>query len=198
VRDQPGDGNARAAALPASGEGRIRLPVGRERVGVSPGVFAQSNALLLETLAGAVLAAAGEGALAFDLFAGAGFFTLGLARRFERVVALESSPASVRDLESNLLAAGIRNTEVLSERLEVAFERGLFDGLRPDVVVLDPPRTGLPPGSSDALAELAPRRIVYLACDPATQARDAAYLVGGGYSAPTCSPKPPTSSRSRF
>ena len=47
--------------------------------------------------------------------------------------------------------------------------------------MLDPPRTGLPPGSSDALAELAPRRIVYLACDPATQARDAAYLVGGGY-----------------
>jgi len=178
-----GDGDARATALPASGEGRIELPVGGERVGISPGVFSQSNALLLETLAGAVLAAAGEGALAFDLFAGAGFFTLALARRFERVVALESSPDGVRDLEANLRAAAIRNAEVLPERLEVAFERGLFDGLRPDVVVLDPPRTGLPPGSSDALAELAPRRIVYLACDPATQARDAAYLVGGGYSA---------------
>lgn len=178
-----GEGDARAAALPASGEERIELPAGGERLGISPGVFSQSNALLMETLAGAVLAAAGEGQLAFDLFAGVGFFTLGLARRFERVVALESSPAAVRDLEANLRAAGIQNAEVLPEQLDVAFERRLFDGLRPDVVVLDPPRTGLPPGSADALAELAPPRIVYLACDPATQARDAAPLVGGGYGA---------------
>jgi 23S rRNA (uracil1939-C5)-methyltransferase len=179
-----GGGDARATALPASDEGRIALTVGGELVGVSPGVFSQPNGLLLEALASAVLAAAGEGELAFDLFAGAGFFTLGLARRFERVVALEASPAAVRDLEANLRAAAIRNAEVVPERLEVAFERGLFGGLRPDVVVLDPPRTGLPPGSSDALAALAPRRIVYLSCDPATQARDAANLVGGGYGAP--------------
>jgi tRNA/tmRNA/rRNA uracil-C5-methylase (TrmA/RlmC/RlmD family) len=178
-----GDGGARAAALHASSEERVEVRVGCERVGISPGVFAQSNTLLLETLADSVLAAAGQGALAFDLFAGAGFFTLGLARRFERVTGLESSPAAARDLAANLRAAGIANATMVPERLEAAVAGGLFDSLEPDVVVLDPPRTGLPPGSSDALAELGPRRIVYLSCNPATQARDAAYLVGGGYSA---------------
>jgi len=155
--------------------------VGDEHLGISPGVFAQSNGLLLGALADAVLSAAGEGALAFDLFAGAGFFTLGLARHFARVTAVESSPAAAGDLHANLRAAGIENARVLPERLEAAFERGLFGDERPDVVVLDPPRTGLPPGSSDALVDLGPRRIVYLACDPATQARDARYLTGGGY-----------------
>jgi 23S rRNA (uracil1939-C5)-methyltransferase len=176
-----GDEEARASALPAPDERRALLRVGDERLGISPGVFAQSNGLLLGALADAVLSAAGEGALAFDLFAGAGFFTLGLARHFVRVTAVESSPAAVGDLEANLRAAGIENARVLPERLEAAFERGLFGDERPDVVVLDPPRTGLPPGSSDALVDLWPRRIVYLACDPATQARDARYLTGGGY-----------------
>jgi len=176
-----GDQEVRVSALPAHDQSPVELRVGDERLGISPGVFAQSNGPLLGALAAAVLSAAGEGSFAFDLFAGAGFFTLGLARRFARVTAVESSPAAVGDLEANLRAAGIANARVLPERLEVAFERGLFGDERPEVVVLDPPRTGLPPGSSDALAELAPRRIVYLACDPATQARDARYLTGGGY-----------------
>jgi 23S rRNA (uracil1939-C5)-methyltransferase len=178
-----GDGEVRATALPATGERRLPLRVGDERLGVSPGVFAQSNVLLLASLVDAVLAAAGEGVLALDLFAGAGFFTLGLARRFARVTAVESSAAAAGDLEANLRDAGIGNVTVVTERMEVACARGMFDDLRPDVIVLDPPRTGLPAGSADALAELGPRRIVYLSCDPATQARDAAYLVGNGYAA---------------
>jgi len=171
----------RVTALPAHDERRVGLRVGDECLGISPGVFAQSNALLLGALVDAVLSAAGEGALAFDLFAGAGFFTLGLARRFARVAAVESSAPAADDLAANLCAAGIENVTLLPERLEDAFARGHFEDLRPDVVVLDPPRTGLPPGSSDALAELGPRRIVYLSCNPATQARDASYLVGSGY-----------------
>lgn len=171
---------ARATPLSAAGSGSIDLRVAGERIGVSPGVFAQSNSLMYETLARAVLGAAGTGELAFDLFAGAGFFTLALARRFDRVIALESNVAAVRDLEANLRRAGIANVEILPVPLEEAVERGRFRGLFPEVVVVDPPRSGLPPGSSDALVDLAPERIVYLSCDPATQARDAAYLVGGG------------------
>jgi tRNA/tmRNA/rRNA uracil-C5-methylase (TrmA/RlmC/RlmD family) len=176
------EGEARATPLPSAGGERMELLVAGERVGISPGVFAQSNGLLQESLAGAVLAAAGRGGLVFDWFAGAGFFTLGLARRFDRVVALESDPSAVRDLDANLRGAGLANVKLLPEALEVALRNGSFAGMWPEVVVLDPPRTGLPAGSSDALDELAPRRIVYLSCDPATQARDAAYLGGVGYS----------------
>jgi len=176
-----GEDTPRAVRLPSSGGERMELRVAGERVGISPGVFAQSNGLLLDALAAAVVGAAGSGGLAFDWFAGAGFFTLGLARRFERVVALEADPAAVRDLDANLRAAGLVNVEVLPETLEHTLQCGRFNGMGPAVVVVDPPRAGLPSGSSDALAALAPTRIVYLSCDPATQARDAAYLTGSGY-----------------
>jgi 23S rRNA (uracil1939-C5)-methyltransferase len=159
----------------------MSLHIGDESFAVSPGVFVQANALLHDALTDAVLAAAGRGELACDFFAGAGFFTLGLARRFARVVAVESSRVAVDDLDVNLRSAGLANVTIMGERLETLLLDEQFAGERPQVVLLDPPRTGLPPDSADALAELAPDRIVYLSCDPATQARDVRYLVGNGY-----------------
>lgn len=176
------ESGTRATRLPAPpGGGRMPLSQQFAAVGVSPGVFAQGNAGLLGRLAAAVHEAAGRGGLAFDLYAGAGFLTLGLARRFERVLALESDAAAVADLVANLRSADCASVEVIGQSLEVALAEGSLAGLRPDVVVLDPPRAGLPEGAADALVDLAPERIVYLSCDPATQARDAGYLIGGGY-----------------
>jgi tRNA/tmRNA/rRNA uracil-C5-methylase (TrmA/RlmC/RlmD family) len=94
---------------------------------------------------------------------------------------LESNAAAVRDLGRNLARASLDNVEILSDRVEVALRSRGFGAQRPDAIVIDPPRTGLPPGSCEALVELAPDRIVYLACDPATQARDVGYLVADGY-----------------
>ncbi|MBW2664782.1 MAG: class I SAM-dependent RNA methyltransferase [Deltaproteobacteria bacterium] len=176
-----GDDSSRAVEVGRDDGLRVGWRLAEDRFEVSAGVFAQSNAGLFGPLEMAVVGAAGEGALVYDFFAGAGFFTLGLARRFERVLALESNRAAARDLEHNLAAAGLSNVRVSAERLEHALHDGSLDGERPDAIVLDPPRTGLPPGSSDALAQLEPERIVYLACDPATQARDVGYLIGSGY-----------------
>jgi 23S rRNA (uracil1939-C5)-methyltransferase len=153
--------------------------VGGERIGFSPGVFAQSNAWLLETLVEQVTASAGSGALALELFAGAGFLTLRLARRFGRVVAVEASAAAARDLRANLRDADLAGAEVHERRVELS--AALFRHLTPDVVVLDPPRTGLPAGAVAALADVAARRIVYLSCDPATLARDLAGFRERGY-----------------
>jgi 23S rRNA (uracil1939-C5)-methyltransferase len=174
-----GSGRARAVPLGRPGGERVFLEVGGERIGFSPGVFAQSNALLLETLVERVAAAAGSGALALELFAGAGFLTLRLARRFERVVALEASAAAVRDLRANLRGADLEGVEVHERRVELS--AALFRCLAPDVVVLDPPRTGLPAGAVAALAASEARRIVYLSCDPATLARDLAGFRERGY-----------------
>jgi tRNA/tmRNA/rRNA uracil-C5-methylase (TrmA/RlmC/RlmD family) len=101
-----GSGPVRAAPVAARGVPATWLDVGGRRIRVSHGVFAQSNALLLDELAARVAAAAGRGELAVELFAGAGLFTLGLAERFVRVIAVEGDPAAVRDLRANLQRAG--------------------------------------------------------------------------------------------
>ena len=176
-----GDGQARAVPLAAPGRQRVSLEVAGERIGISPGVFAQSNSLLLPALAARLLALAGAGGRALELYAGAGCFTLPLARRFQRLVALEASPDAVRDLRANLRAAGIENVEVLAETLEHALERGALGALAPETLVLDPPRAGLPEGAVEALARLAPARVVYLSCDPATLARDLALWRAQGW-----------------
>jgi 23S rRNA (uracil1939-C5)-methyltransferase len=157
------------------------LPVGADRISFSPGVFVQSNAGLLDSLIGAVFEAAGQGRLAFDLFAGAGFLTLGLARHFDAVWAVEANPAAARDMEANLRGAGVGNVRVIADSVEKAIAEGVFGNSKPDTIVLDPPRTGLPAGAAEHLAGLEAEKIVYLSCDPATLARDLSVLDHYGY-----------------
>ena len=152
-----GDGQARAVPLAAPGRERISLELAGERIGISPGVFAQANALLLPALAARLLALAGGGQSALELYAGAGCFTLPLARRFEHLVALEASAEAVRDLRANLKSAGIENVQVLAETLELALERGSLAALAPDTLVLDPPRAGLPEGAARGAGAARPR-----------------------------------------
>ena len=162
------------AAEPA----RLALGAAGERIERTPGVFAQSNALLLDALARAVRREAGAGERALELFAGAGFFTLALARGYASVVAVEGDSAAVADLVHNIAADGLRNVEVRAE----AAERALAgSGASFDVVILDPPRTGLARGAAARVAALGARRIVYLSCDPATLARDLAEIAQAGY-----------------
>ncbi|MCZ6783419.1 MAG: class I SAM-dependent RNA methyltransferase [Proteobacteria bacterium] len=173
------DGRARATALPVRRGAPAFHRVGAFRLRVSPGVFHQSNAALVDVLADAVCSAAEPAGRVLELFAGAGALTLPLAARFPEVTAVESHPAAVRDLRSNLRAAALDRVEVVLGRAEeVVRDR---PGDPPDVVVLDPPRTGLAPGGARALAELGAPRVVYLSCDPATLARDAAQLAQAGY-----------------
>jgi tRNA/tmRNA/rRNA uracil-C5-methylase (TrmA/RlmC/RlmD family) len=155
------------------------LEVGAERVATSPGVFSQANEWLLPELVDRVVASAGEGLRAVELYAGAGLFTLPLARRFEAFLAVEGHDAAAADLARNLTEAGLDRVELRSEPVEGALRR--LAGEAPDVLVLDPPRSGLPPGGAAELAAVAPARIVYLSCDPATLARDLRTLCEAGY-----------------
>jgi len=171
----------RALPLPATGGSRVWLAVGEDRIGVSPGVFVQSNAGLLDALASAVARAAGAGRRAFDLFCGAGFFTLALARNFEEVLAVESNPAATGDLELNLREAGIENVRVLASSVGAALNDLEIARLHPDRVVVDPPRTGLGETVAEQIAKIGPERIIYLSCDPATLARDLSVFDHHGY-----------------
>jgi 23S rRNA (uracil1939-C5)-methyltransferase len=120
---------------------------------------------------------AGEarGRLALDLFAGVGLFSVPLANRFERLIAVESNVAAVRDLEANLQASGAVSPNWRHTTVEAFVEQWHE---RPDLVVLDPPRTGVAGRALSRLMKIAPQEIVYLSCDPATLARDLAILAG--------------------
>jgi 23S rRNA (uracil1939-C5)-methyltransferase len=155
----------------------IEIRVLSDRLRISPGVFFQANALLHDRLAQAVVEAAGAGGSALEAFAGAGFFTLSLARRFERLTAVESDPAAAADLRHNLARAGCANVQVVAGRLE----RVVSSLPAADVLVLDPPRGGLAPDVAPRLAALAAQRIVYLSCDPATLARDCGLFQQAGF-----------------
>ncbi len=138
--------------------------------------FFQVNRFLVDELVREVAANEKTGQLALDLFAGVGLFSLPLAKHFGRVVAVESSPAAARDLESNASRKGpieVRTADV--ERFLVKYKD------KPELVLLDPPRAGLEPGAVKSLVNIAADRITYLSCEPPTLARDLAALTAGGY-----------------
>ena len=170
------DGAVRVAKLGAraTAADRVTLRAAGTAIAVSSGVFAQANALLLDALAQTVLDAAGQGGEVLELFAGAGFFTLGLAARFARVVAVESDAAAAVDLTHN--CAAFANVRVIETRAETALADPRALRLAPEVIVLDPPRGGIGTRATEQLARLDARRIVHVSCDPATLARDLAVL----------------------
>lgn len=156
-----------------TGPGFLFHDAGGYRFRVSHLSFFQVNRFLLNDLLNAVTAGA-KGGTALDLYAGVGFFTLPLAKEFERVVSVDANLAATRDLYANAEAAGVA---VTSHNAHVEEFLGKTDE-RPDFVVLDPPRSGLGAKAAAALATLNAPEIAYLSCDPSTLARDLAVLTG--------------------
>ena len=135
--------------------------------------FFQVNRFLVDELALRSTAGA-RGRLALDLYAGVGLFSLLLAESFERVAAAEANPAATRDLEENIWAAPAGGRiEARTQQAEEFLAR--FQG-RPDLVLLDPPRSGISELVRARLAALGAEEIRYVSCDPATLARDLAGL----------------------
>lgn len=156
------------------GEAALKYRVGSYEYRVSAGAFFQSNRFLTEVLV--QLATAGvTGKRTLDLYAGVGLFTLPLAAVFERVTAVEASPASYGDLCANAPA----NVRAIDSTTEAFLAK--LSGSKPDFVVLDPPRSGLGKRVSSALAKIAPASMAYVSCDPSTLARDLPTLLAAGF-----------------
>ena len=143
---------------------------------VSHNSFFQVNRFLVDRLAEAAIGDAG-GKTAHDLFAGVGLFSVMLAKRFEHVTAVESGASAARDLKHNAERAGVA-VEVVQTNVEAFLPTAKEP---PDFVLADPPRAGLGKSVVSELARLRPPRIVVVACDPATLARDLGALIGKGY-----------------
>ena len=116
-----------------------------------------------------------------DLYCGIGTISLVMARTAGRVIGAEIVPAAVADAEANARRNGIRNAEFFCADAADAARRLAEEGLRPDVVCVDPPRKGLAAGVVETIAGMAPDRVIYVSCDPATLARDVARFAPLGY-----------------
>lgn len=120
-----------------------------------------------------------------DLYCGIGTITLNLARRAARAIGAEVVPAAIEDAKANAARNGISNAEFLCADAGEAAQALADRGLRPEVITVDPPRKGLSLPVIDAIAQMAPRRLVYVSCDPATLARDVKLLTQRGYTLQT-------------
>ena len=116
-----------------------------------------------------------------DVYCGAGTISLMMAGSCGRVFGIEIVPDAVRNARENALRNGISNAVFMEGKAEELLPKQVREGLRPDVIVVDPPRKGLEPAVIDAIAQAGPERLVYVSCNPATQARDAALLAERGY-----------------
>jgi tRNA/tmRNA/rRNA uracil-C5-methylase (TrmA/RlmC/RlmD family) len=165
-----------------SGPERIAHRLGARVFDHAAAGFWQVHPFALEVFATAVLEAVDPlpGETALDLYAGAGPLTAVLAEAVGadgHVLGLESTPTAVADATGNL--ADLPWAQVHRARVDPGTLRAL--DIRPDVVVLDPPRAGAGVDTMHAIVDLGPRAIGYVSCDPATLARDVAAAVGRGW-----------------
>lgn len=165
-----------ARAIAQSGDSSLNYRAGDFVYRVDLGAFFQINRWLIDALIERVVGAA-RGELAWDLFAGVGLFARQLAHRFNRVIAVEAAPAAGEALHANL--AGTTGEAHLATAKE--FLRYAGTATSPDMIVVDPPRTGLGEEMVAALGCVAAHRIVYVSCDPATLARDLRGLLSRGF-----------------
>lgn len=167
--------------LHRSGEPRLWLAIAGRELPATPDSFFQANRFLVEPLSEFVRAAAGElePGDALDAFAGVGLFAAALLDAGHRVVSVEGHGAAAEEakLARTRWHAGGRWRIERASVLDFAAS----DPGREAVVVADPPRAGLGPALSRALAARAAKRFVYVSCDPATLARDLAWILPEGW-----------------
>jgi 23S rRNA (uracil1939-C5)-methyltransferase len=168
-----------------SGPGFITERIGRRKYRISANSFFQTNTVQAERLYDTVrrMAALRPDDVVFDLYSGTGTIALHVADDAAAVVGIEAVASAVEDARKNAADNGVNNCTFMLGDLKdrMVGETGwLGDVAVPDVILVDPPRAGIHPKVVEKILEMRPRRIVYVSCNPATQARDAKLLCDGG------------------
>ncbi len=188
---EPNPGDRKAGSqeiLVAAGASSLTYQTQRAAYRVSAGSFFQTNRHLTDELV-KIVTAGQSGKLALDFYAGVGLFSTALASDFHHVVSVESSQTSSADLSYNQPSNGETvqaTTEQYLARAENSGRVGKGVVLphilnKPDLAVVDPPRSGLGERVARLLASLGAPRVAYVSCDPATLARDLVPLLAAGY-----------------
>ena len=123
-----------------------------------------------------------------DLYCGAGTIGLSMAKKAKEVIGVEIVPEAIEDAKLNAKINGIENARFICGDAAEAAETLKNEGICPDVIILDPPRKGCSPDMINTAAEMNPKRIVYVSCDPATLARDCGIFADLGYTAVRATP----------
>lgn len=153
------------------------------RFRISPRSFYQVNRDQAELLYEKALAAADLHGTetVLDLYCGTGTITLCLARKAKQVIGVEVVDAAIEDAKKNAVRNQIENARFFCADAGKAAQQLSAEGIRPDVIVVDPPRKGVSADVIDAIEKMSPSRVVYVSCDPATLARDVKLLCIKGY-----------------
>jgi len=183
VNTRPGNAVLGEAFITLYGPGYIEDTLCGLQFRLSPRSFYQVNHHQAQRLYEAAIAQAEitKEDLVLDLYCGVGTITLAMAKAAGKVIGVEVIEAAVQDAKDNAKRNNIENAEFFCGDAGKAALELEAKGIRPDVVVVDPPRKGLNSDTIEALAKMSPRRIVYVSCDPATLARDVALLKNEGY-----------------
>ena len=150
---------------------------------LSPRSFYQVNHTPAQRLYRAAIDLAGitKDDTVLDLYCGVGTITLAMASAAGKVIGVEVIPQAVEDARENARRNGIRNAEFFCGDAGQAALELEKNGVRPDVITVDPPRKGLNADAIEAIDRMNPRQLVYISCDPATLARDVAQLKEKGF-----------------
>ncbi|HEY4611609.1 MAG TPA: 23S rRNA (uracil(1939)-C(5))-methyltransferase RlmD [Bacteroidota bacterium] len=168
------------------GEGVIHERLGKHLFTISASSFFQTNTAQAEKLYGIAksFAALQPSDVVWDLYSGTGSIALFISDAVQKVVGIESVESAVRDAERNTAANGVRNCRFVLGDLKERLTRDtawMQTHPAPNVMVIDPPRSGMHQKVIEEILTLAPARIVYVSCNPATQARDVKLLCAEHY-----------------
>jgi len=157
---------------------------------ISPLSFYQVNRNQAEKLYGkaAEYAALTGSETVLDLYCGAGTIGLSMADKAKEIIGVEIVPEAIEDAKINMNLNGIKNARFICGDAAEAAKVLKSEGIKPDVIILDPPRKGCSPEMLETAAQMNPERIVYVSCDPATLARDCGILQALGYTAQKATP----------
>ncbi len=165
------------------GGGQIFDEMCQNKVAISPHSFYQVNTPAAEkayAVAGYFAGFTGNETL-LDLYCGIGTVGLAFAKNAKRLVGVEVVPQAIENAKANAKLNGITNAEFYCADAGEMAEKLAKNGEKPDVIIVDPPRKGCDSKTLNAIAQMAPQRLVYISCNPATLARDAKELANLGY-----------------
>src|SRR5688572_628996 len=162
-----------------TGEGPARVQVQNCVFDLHPDAFFQTNRYLLSEFLAVVLNNTGEARRVLDLFCGSGFFAIPLAKKGAEILGVESSRTAVSQARLNARLNDVTGTEFFEGSVEESLKSS--PDLRPDAVVMNPPRTGAGRDAAGLVAGLGAERLVYVSCNPSTFAREAPVILARGY-----------------
>jgi 23S rRNA (uracil1939-C5)-methyltransferase len=157
--------------------------IGDYKFRISANSFFQTNTIQAEKLYNTVLdyAELNGDEIIYDLYSGAGTIAIYVSVQAKEVYGFESVESSIFDAKANLEINKIENVSFVQADLYKTFLPFTNVLPKPDIIILDPPRGGMHKTTVKDVLELSPEKIVYVSCNPSTQARDIKLLVGGGY-----------------